>query len=85
MPAGIRWLSQHSSFLCSFVHIPLVTSLQPLPYPVRADPQVNADVGPDQQRLDIGFSLLHHCIRPLHVLLQGPVLLQDRKLGWSSR
>lgn len=23
MPAGIRWLSQHGSFLSSFVHIPL--------------------------------------------------------------
>lgn len=41
-------------------------------------------VGPEQQRVDEGFSLPHHPLRPHHVLLEGPVLLQDRELGWCA-
>lgn len=54
------------------------------PYPVGAEAQVDPHVGPEQQRVDEGFSFLHHPLGPHHVLLEGPVLLQDGELGWGS-
>lgn len=54
-------------------------------YPVGANAQVNAHVGPDEVGVDLGLPCPHHLVWPHHVLLEGPVLLQDRELGRGTR